>query len=284
MKYIFFLLMFLLTVPDVRSQNNDTQAAVFNIASGGFIGGVGAVINKKRDEKTLKVFGKGFYQGALGGYLVFESKRLISNLAATGNYNYGWPSKILNSAGNSIVVNAASNRNFWEKWQLNFGFNYMEYDFKSEKKFKYRVMPFALVSVAEGFARGSLDLDRSLALGQFVFRSNEDNPDYLGQAFANTLKYVPNRELTTAEVLTHEMIHVYQYQGTFGFNSYLDKPVQKLKDDKKWFKIYSSIFYTDFNYIVNTGFNVFDTIFSIPVEQQIDEKEAFYYQFRNNYD
>lgn len=50
------------------------------------MGGIGALINKKPEHKFDKVLLKGVYQGALGGYVTFESKRLIR--AAVNNNDY----------------------------------------------------------------------------------------------------------------------------------------------------------------------------------------------------
>jgi len=280
MKYLISLFSCILFYNTSIGQNNDRQAVVYNIATSSVIGGIGALINKKPKEKPLKVFFKGFYQGALGGYMVFESKRMISNLSSTENYGYAWPSKILNSAGNSIVRNAASNRNFWERWHMNIGFNHLEYDIKRDKKFRYRVLPMALVGTIDGFIYGSMDIKRSIKLGQFIFKSKQNNPDYIGQTFVNSIKFVPNDIYTIPSVLTHEIIHIYQYEGTFGFNSFLDKPLLRFDEKSKWFNTYNSIFLSDFNYIIDAGFNGFQDLIGTPSNEQIQEKEALYYQFR----
>jgi len=132
MKHFIIILLFLPSSVSI-AQHNDSQAAVYNIVSSGIVGGIGAIINKKPNQKTSNVFFKGMYQGAIGGYVVFESKRILRQFSRTSNYGYIWPSKIVNSVGNSIVYNAASNRNLWERWHINIGFNHLEYDLKRQK-------------------------------------------------------------------------------------------------------------------------------------------------------
>jgi len=277
MKYV-LLLLILGTYCKASAQHNDGQAATYNILSGAVIDGVGAVINKTREQKVLKVLAKGAYQGALGGYITFESKRLVRNFSRTDDYGYVWPSKILNSAGNSIVRNAASNRDFWERWYINIGFNHLEYDIKRDKRFRYRILPFALVGVSEGFIKGTLDFERTVKTGNFIFEAKEENPDFTGQTFVNSIKYNPDFIEVIPSAFAHELIHSYQYEGTFGFNSYLEKTSSELRKNSEFYRTYDSIFLTDYNYLVVVGVIGIQTLQGVPVSEMIDEKEAYYYQ------
>ncbi len=261
-----------------RAQNSDGQAAVYNIVSGGVMGGIGAMINKRPGEKTFKVFLKGASQGAVGGYVVFESKRLLRNFSRTGDYAYVWPSRILNSAGNSMVRNAASNRDLWERWHINIGFNHFEYDLKRERKFRYRILPFALAGVTEGFVKGSLDMEKSLLTGHFIFRSRENSPDYIAQTFVNSIKYDEDHYEERPSLIAHEIVHAYQYEGYFAFNSFLDKPIAKIEENNGLVSLYGTFFYTDFNYLVFSGGYGLANIFSDSIFDNIYEKEANYYE------
>ena len=77
MKKIVLLLFFCNPFINSNGQQNDSQAAVYNVVIGSVIGGIGSIINKKKDENALERFAKGSVQGALGGYVVFESKRIF---------------------------------------------------------------------------------------------------------------------------------------------------------------------------------------------------------------
>jgi len=175
-NYFYILVGFLLVIsPTIQAQHkNDFEAGLFNIGFGGIIGGIGAVINKKPTQKTGKVFLKGLYQGALGGYLLFESKRLVGKFSKTGNYGYIWPSKLVNSAGVSIIENAAANRNLWEQWHINFGFNRFEFYTKDKFKISYKIMPFAFSNVIYGFTQGKMSIKESLKTGSFVFLTHKN--------------------------------------------------------------------------------------------------------------
>lgn len=70
-----------MSAQSLRSQNNYTEAALFNIGIGSVFSGIGAVINKDPQERFGKVLFKGMAQGALGGYLVFESKVIAGRIA-----------------------------------------------------------------------------------------------------------------------------------------------------------------------------------------------------------
>ena len=121
-KILVLLIVFLLPKKTI-SQETKTEMALYNIGLNSVFSGIGALLNKKPNEKWHKVLLKGMGQGALGGYLIYESKNLIGDINNKKAWEYSWYGKIVNSAGTSIVENASSNRDFWEKWHLNFGFN-----------------------------------------------------------------------------------------------------------------------------------------------------------------
>jgi hypothetical protein len=255
-------------------------AGLANIGLGAIVGGLGAIINKKPEEKTGKVFLKGLYQGAFGGYLVFESKRLIGKFAETENYAYVWPSKLVNSAGTSIIENAALNTNFWEVWHLNIGFNRFQFYTKDKFKVDYRIMPFSLGATVYGFTQGNLNITSSLKTGNFVFeldeiRNNRDGFIIDGIAIANVIlyKFDETSILSKEQILAHEIIHVYQYEGFSGFNTYLDKPTKKLNSKFKSLNNYHKIFYTDFNFLIDGSLAIINPNF----ETNFLEREARYF-------
>lgn len=256
-KHLFLVILLLVNNNKVNAQHkNDFEAGLFNIGFGGFVGGIGAIINKKPNQKTAKVFLKGFGQGALGGYLLFESKRLVGKFAKTGNYGYVWPSKLINSAGVSIIENAASNRDFWDRWHLNIGFNRIEFQTKNKFKVNYKIMPFALGNTIYGFTQGKLNISESVRVGSFVFTTEKIKFNETlftdGRTFANSIILIKNPTSSTKEIiLAHEIIHVYQYESFSGLNPFLNKPLEKINIE--WAKKYHKIFYTDYNYLINGG-------------------------------
>ncbi len=288
MKKIILVLIVFSFFNTSSAQQNDSQALFYNVGIHSFFSGVGAVINKKPNEKLGKTFLKGFYQGALGGYLVFESKRLVRTFFEEDDFIYVWPSKILNAAGTSITENAVSNINFWERWHINIGFNRIEFYTKEKFKIKYRVMPFALAGTIATATKGKFDLERSLQTGTFVFTSDFISSNSIrdgrvtGQVplFANSILILDNQDGDDA--LAHEIIHTYQYESFSFVNSYLDKPLDDLfsKTESGFLKTYNKIFHTDFNFIIiNALFGIED----INGESAFDnffEREADFYSNR----
>ncbi|MGB5942250.1 MAG: hypothetical protein WBG71_05165 [Leeuwenhoekiella sp.] len=110
------LLLVLLTIKfSVEGQSNDFEAATYSVAFGGIFSGIGAIINKSPEKKTGKVFLNGLLKGAAGGYVIFESKRLLREVARQENLAYAWLAKLVNAAGISMIENAAMNRPLWQQ-------------------------------------------------------------------------------------------------------------------------------------------------------------------------
>ncbi len=50
----------------VPAQDTDTEMALYNIGLGGIVGGIGASLNKKKEESFGKTFLAGFLKGGIG--------------------------------------------------------------------------------------------------------------------------------------------------------------------------------------------------------------------------
>lgn len=225
----------------VNSQN-ETEIALYNVGLGSFAGGIGAIINKKPNEKLGKVFLKGFLQGALGGYMIYESKKIVADITNKRSWEYGWYAKITNSIGTSIIENASSNRNFWERWHLNFGFNRFEFHTKEKFKIKYRIMPVSLALTLSTAINNKFEFKRTLQTGEFIFSTN--NIDNKGIAYGNII-LVNNRYFNSYDTYSHEIIHIYQYYDFNFVNTFLNKSYKKWEQKSKTFKDINDIFYID---------------------------------------
>lgn len=264
-----------------KAQENDFQYGLMNVGIGGVIGGIGAVINKKPEQKLGKTLLKGLGQGALGGYLVFESKRLVREFAEHRNYNLIWPSKLLNAAGSSIIENAAANRDFWERWHLNLGFNRFEVDVKDNFKLRYRIMPVSLSQTIYVFSQARLDVDRSMVFGTFVFFAEKpimmDDLVASGAAYSDAI--LLERGLFQGErVEAHEIVHVYQNEAFLGVNMILNKPVARLERNNKFIHFYNRLFYTDLNTFFRQGISSIEKSM-YGYHQSSFEKEARYFGY-----
>lgn len=283
-KTIFAILciLFFYPIQDIKSQTNDFNSGAFNVGIGAIIGGIGAVLNKKKNQNTKKVFFKGFREGALGGYLVFESKRLIREFARKENYIYAWSSKLINSAGNSIIENAAENNKFSEKWSFTFGFNRFEISTKEKIKVNYKIMPLSLYSTFYYSLNGRFDLKETLKTGHFIFKTAKvksfiPNIGYAdGTTFTNNILILKNLDFGKYKILSHEIIHSYQYENLSAFNAYFNKTKYHLNKHSKILTMYNKYFYTDFNYLLFTFIHQ-TQVHNNSYYSQPYEKEAFYF-------
>ena len=247
-----------------------------NVGIGCILGGVGAVINKDPDQRVGSVFLKGMGQGALGGYLVFESKRLVREFSKTGDYSYVWPSKIVNSAGTSIIENAAANRDFWARWHLNIGFNRIEVNTKENFRLSYRILPFSFLATGYAATQGKLDTKTSIKIGAFTFRKKSEKDEPYGSATANAM--IINSGITGNLALPHEIIHIYQYESFSGINSYFPKLESNYAKELRvssFYNFYQKVFHTDYNYLLK---GLLYLMADIPgYSKNIFEIEAEYY-------
>ena len=244
--------LFLLNSSEFKAQNSDLESGIFNVGVGSVLGGIGAIINKEPGEKFGKTLLKGMGQGALGGYLVFESERLIRQFSRSGDYAYVWPSKIVNSAGASIIENAAANRDFWARWHMNIGFNRIEVNTKENFKVSYRIMPFSFIRTVFAASSSKFDLKNSAKVGTFVFRQEQIEGGNAGYAAANLI--VLEDSYIGDMALPHELIHTYQHERTSGFNNFFTKAEKSISSKlglSEFYNFYDKIFYNDYNYILN---------------------------------
>jgi hypothetical protein len=228
MKNIIILFFCFLTAISAHSQANDSEALLYNIGIGGVFSTVGALINKKPEDKIGKVLIKSFAEGSLGGLVTFGSKSLLRETVRQQEWKYYWGAKILDAAGTSIKENAAMNRNFWEKWHINIGFSRIELDAKNKFKVHYKIMPIAFVYTIDAFFRyDSLLLDESRKTGEFIFSSTKISPlgiTYPGYILLNGDFSVKGFDFGY-NLITHEIIHTYQSNDCSVLNTYYQKPI-----------------------------------------------------------
>ncbi|WP_232517416.1 hypothetical protein [Aquimarina aggregata] len=227
----------------VAQHLNQNEAILYNVGISSVFAGVGAIINKKDNEKVGKVFAKGFWQGAIGGALIYGSKNLVREIYLKEKWEYSWYAKIVNSAGTSVVENASLNKNFWEQWHFNIGFNRVEFYAKEKFKIKYKIMPVSLgltLSLAFG---NKFEFKRSLQTGEFVFSTN-DLINSRGITYGNVV-LVDENYVNEYDLFAHEIIHIYQYYDYNPFNSALNKPLADLSEHSTFFSKLNNIMYFD---------------------------------------
>lgn len=105
MKKTALFFMFIMTTSIAYGQDNEafrynkTDIVLYNVGIGAIFGGIGALVNKKESEDWHKVLLKGISQGALGGYVVYESKNLLRQINRQKDLTYALYAKGVNSIG-----------------------------------------------------------------------------------------------------------------------------------------------------------------------------------------
>lgn len=254
------------------AQQNDGQAALFNVGLSSVVSGFGALVNKKPDEKGGKVFLRGMWQGAVGGAFLYGSNQMIHEFAQTDNSKWVWGSKFVNAAGVSIIENAGANKKFLSSWHLNFGFNRIELRTDRAFKLNYKIMPFALGGFIYASTKGSFDLEQTLKVGQPFFKTEALGFPDSGFTIANTI--VLNLIYYDSKSIAHELIHTYQYQNLVVFNTYYAVSVERmLNKENRFLKTYKKWIYTDANFLILSGFYYLGSLgnncyFDNPFEQE----------------
>lgn len=265
MKKITFILFLFLVVANGRAQDFREQRNGFiaaNIGINGVLGGIGALINIKKDEKPLKVFVKGVGQGCMGGAFIAGGKDLTHQIASRNNIAYAWPARITNSIGSSISQNAASNINFWERWHFELGVLRLDYHVPN-KKFQARFVPSSLYPIAHFSQQAKFDIGASLATGIMVFKSDGwvtyGRQTSNGFAIFNSMAIDRNTGgQEYYSLVAHETMHVLQYENRIWLNPIFSKTDAKWKTQSKLYQTAANYIYFDLNWLEAWGVFLYD--------------------------
>lgn len=222
-----------------------------NVGLNGFIGGIGASINKKKGQKLGKTFLKGFGQGCLGGGISYFGKDLTYQIKKRERLEYAWLARLTNSIGNSISQNAASNINFWERWHFNIGLLRLDY-YVNERQFQARLFPSAFYGAIVSIKQAKLNWKKSLQMGIMVYEK-DGNPRVLGLnsiGFAVVSSIVVNQNITGDryyELMAHESMHILQYDAFIFTNPLLNRLDAYAKTKSNIYKQLSRFIYFDMN-------------------------------------
>lgn len=258
------------------SQNNKSELALFNIGFGSVAGGLGAIINKKSDEKTSKVLLKGLWQGALGGSIIHSSKLMLGLNVEKKSFDYFWPSKITNAIGSSIIENASSNKDFYDQFNFHIGFNRIEVHPKRNFHVSYKVMPIYLIMGIYVATNSKFELDKTIKTGEFVFSNKNINLNYRANTLGNTIVLNSNfsPEIST---VSHEMTHVYQSYNLMYFNSFLKPLEDKLFKQDSFYQKSKKYIYYDYHQGFLYGLYALEYRNGIDYYDNYFEKEAALY-------
>lgn len=247
--YTFVLIAFINS--SIQAQDYRAQSLIYNGLIGAVSGGVGSVINKHKGQKWYKAFTKGFLVGAGGGAMMYAGKRINSLISVRQNLEYAYLSRFVFDAGNSIIENAAANRNFWEVWHYDVGFFRIELQTK-HLKLQPKIMASTFGATVLLAVYGNFDLKTSLGAGLPVFRTKriEYAPKLVGSTVTNG--FLLNDSLrnsnTYYDVFSHEMVHTFQFQEFSGFNNFFNPYKTKWNEKAPWYRKTNKWIYGDLNY------------------------------------
>ena len=240
--------LFIIFQTNAICQNTKQEFGLYNVGLGSIVGGIGAIINKKPNEKTGNVFLKGLWQGALGGAVVYQSKLLVGQIAEKQDFAYAWPASLTNSIGNSIIENACLNKNFYEQINFNVGFNRFEVYPTNNFKLKYKIMPVSLILFGYTASQTKFEAETSIKTGQFVFSSNSQNffniSRVRGSALGNII-ILNSVFLDSKSTFSHESVHVFQYYDFNFVNTLTKKPIDNLFKNSNFYNNASKFIYSD---------------------------------------
>ncbi|HEY1038895.1 MAG TPA: hypothetical protein VGF30_05785 [Bacteroidia bacterium] len=237
---------------NIKAQNYAGKSYAYNALIGAFSGGVGSLINKHPGQKWHKAFAKGFVTGLAGGSIVFGGKKLNYFVGKKQSLGYAWLSRAAFSAGNSIIENAAANRNFWEVWHYDIAFVRIEFVTKN-LTVTPRFMPSTFGGTVFMAIHGKLDAKTSLRSGTLTFRtpSIRYSPNFVASTPTNGILFTDTLRAgsTFYYVYGHEMIHTFQFQEFSACNYFLKPVTNKWENNPKFKKLHKWI-YGDLNYEV----------------------------------
>ena len=252
MKIVFILL--LVIHVDIFAQHQERTLFVYNVGFGGITSGIGAIINKPKEVNWKRAFTRGLWQGSIGGLLNYSGKKTLYLVNKNNGDMYALPAKLLHAAGYSIIENAALYNPFLQNWSIDYGLVRFDFSFGPSKKFKARLLPEAVVATVLASKYGKFDLSTSLKTGDIIFKSNRilDLPNRSpaeGVTFGRATVYVqsPPGYFTKHRILSHELVHRFQYNEYQVFNTWLKPAVDKIKS-KVLKTVFSKYIYPDVPY------------------------------------
>ena len=249
MKKIILILLF---VPKVLfSQDQQRTLLIYNVGLGAITSGIGAVINKPKHADWKKYFIKGCWQGSIGGFVNYTSKKALYLVNKQKEPLYAWPAKLLHAAGLSIIENASLNEPFLQNWNIDYGPVRVDFSINGKRKTRVRFLPESIAGIIYASKTARFNLGRTLSTGTMVFVSKETFVSNHGEY---TTGFSYSRAIALGaygnqsyDVIAHEIVHQFQFGDFQVFNSWL-KPFEKKIKSKTVQTIFSKYIYFNIPY------------------------------------
>jgi hypothetical protein len=230
------------------------QVFAYNILLNGLVGGIGGVINKSKEEKFLKVFGRNFLKGSLGGLITYTAKYEVYRLRNPEKYWVAPLNRAFYYLGNSFVYNASLNRSLFSAYRCQFYLFNFDIHFKGKFRIVPRISLLSVASVSAFFIFGDhLSFNKSIKYGVFYFNQNKKNlKTRMGLGLNNAIEITPyplnvygyDGDSWRYEMIAHEMIHTFQFPDYISISNFTRKSFQGMKS-KDGYKRWSKYFFLD---------------------------------------
>jgi hypothetical protein len=223
--------LFLFSIKSI-AQNQERHVLVYNIALGGITSGIGAALNKKKEDKFLPTFFRGLKYGCIGGLFLYGGKKINYQINRQNNLAWGWPSKIVHSYGATIIEQASKNeKDIFTKLSFPVGFVRFNLSFSKKIKCNIQLQPGALASFMVNAAYWKFKPKESLLIGTPIFMSNSDyivNGSGGGKALINTFTYSELYTSKSYEIFAHEHVHLLQEREYLVMNNWVKNPTNNV--------------------------------------------------------
>ena len=198
------------TAPD----GQDVTLAVYNVALGAVVGGIGRLVNGE-GAPPLRRFAEGAGWGGAGGAVAYAGKWMAGEIGARERLAYGVPARLVHDAGVSMVENAARDEAPLGRFAAHLG--PVRLDVRTRTgAVRARLLPLNAAVIALLLVNPDTDLSlgRSLGYGAPLFTG--DGPEAApvgsssGQAVLGTA-FVSRTDAEFHDTAAHERIHVFQF-------------------------------------------------------------------------
>ena len=248
---IFITVMLCSAMPACFAQHQEREVFLYNVFFGAVSSGIGAIINKPKVVNWRHAFLRGAWQGSIGGLVNYSSKKTLYLLNKNQDVFYASPALLLHAAGSSIIENAALYQPFLRNWNIDYG--PVRIDWSPHRKLKVRFLPEIMYAGIRAGLYGRLNVKESLLTGIGVFETKNytSGRGQTGYSFCRSVLITDNPFLEPNKdgVLSHELVHVFQYRDYQVLNAWL-KPLEKTVRSKTINRIFSRYIYADIPYFV----------------------------------
>ena len=227
---------------------------MYNVIGGAVTGGIGALINRKEGRKWAKALLKGFGGGAAGGGIMYLGKKANFLIVKKNDISYAWLSRLVFSAGNSVIENAAAGLHLTDRFHFDVGFVRLDF-YPAKLKLEPKIMPGALGGIIFTAFNGRFDAISTLRSGTVIFRTKAISyAPYLvgsttgsGFLLADT---VYGKGYYFNEIFAHEMVHVFQFSEHSGVNYFFQNKKEQWRANSVTFARTEKWVHVDLNYPV----------------------------------